>query len=646
MVAHIRTTGFLLVLALGTIGHDSTVGLVAAPRAQSTQPFRWEGRLPAGSVLEIKGVNGQIHAGPAAGSGVTVVADRQANRDNPADVAIEVVEHEGGVTICAVYPSRDGSNECRPGSSGRMNVRDNDVRVDFTVQVPAGVHFVGRTVNGDVEIDEVPGNAEAYAVNGSVRLASRGFAQAETVNGSITASLGRADWAHAPRVPHRERQHHAQSAGRRLGSVPGRYGQRIDQQRLSHDGQWPRLTEALARHHWIGHAGAGLSRARAAHGQRRHSAAAYEQLGPLFRFLLPARSANLLHLSLGHRAAPLLRGGWMEGIIRAWGRILQGYAPSLSIEITRECPLRCPGCYAYGEEHLGGAVTLRDVRDFKGQELIDRTLALVDRHRPLHVSIVGGEPLVRYRELNEILPALSARGIYTQVVTSAVRPLPLEWAGIDRLQLVVSIDGLQPEHDERRKPATYDRILSHIKGHSMAVHCTITRQQVRRAGYLEEFLRFWSANPSVRRDLVQSVHAAGGRDFRRETQSVRSRAGRGRAPGSPRPVSEARAAPGIAPGLRDAAAVARRMRVRPDDDVRVGRFRDPNHALSVRRESRLRELRMHGVGRTRRGRAASAARRPASGRDFRHLGKDWPQGCPLAGTALGRPRLTVRDVVT
>ena len=42
----------------------------------------------------------------------------------------------------------------------------------------------------------------------------------------------------------------------------------------------------------------------------------------------------------------------MEGIITAWGRILRGYNPSLSIEITRECPLRCPGCYAYGDEHL------------------------------------------------------------------------------------------------------------------------------------------------------------------------------------------------------------------------------------------------------------------------------------------------------
>ena len=187
----------------------------------------------------------------------------------------------------------------------------------------------------------------------------------------------------------------------------------------------------------------------------------------------------------------------MEGIIRAWGRILAGYQPSLSIEITRECPLTCPGCYAYGSDHLGGDVTLRELQDFKGQQLIDAMFALLDKYKPLHVSIVGGEPLVRFRELNEILPRMAEMGIYTQVVTSAVRPIPIEWAGLRRLQIVVSIDGLQPEHDERRKPATYDRILKHIEGHNIRVHCTVTRQQVRRDGYLEEFARFWSANPAV-----------------------------------------------------------------------------------------------------------------------------------------------------
>src|SRR6188508_387062 len=188
----------------------------------------------------------------------------------------------------------------------------------------------------------------------------------------------------------------------------------------------------------------------------------------------------------------------MEGMIKAWARILAGYRPNLSIEITRECPLTCPGCYAYGSDHLGGDVKLRELQDFKGQQLVDAMFTLLEKHRPLHVSIVGGEPLVRYRELGEILPRMAERGIYTQLVTSAVRPIPAEWAKLRRLQIVVSIDGLQPEHDERRKPATYDRILKHIEGHQITVHCTVTRQQIRRDGYIEEFLTYWQGNPNTR----------------------------------------------------------------------------------------------------------------------------------------------------
>jgi sulfatase maturation enzyme AslB (radical SAM superfamily) len=125
-------------------------------------------------------------------------------------------------------------------------------------------------------------------------------------------------------------------------------------------------------------------------------------------------------------------------------------------------------------------------------------MALIDRFRPWHVSIVGGEPLVRYKELNIILPRLAERGVHTQLVTSAVRPIPSEWRGLNRLQIVVSIDGLQPEHDVRRTPATYERILKHIDGHQITVHCTVTRQQVRREGYLQEFLDYWQANANTR----------------------------------------------------------------------------------------------------------------------------------------------------
>ncbi len=125
----------------------------------------------------------------------------------------------------------------------------------------------------------------------------------------------------------------------------------------------------------------------------------------------------------------------------------------LSIEITRECPLSCPGCYAYGESHLGsGDVTLRDLNDLRGDALVNGVLDLVRKHKPMHVSLVGGEPLVRHRELSRILPALSESGVFTLVVTSAVIPIPIEWMKIPRLRVAVSVDGLPEDHDIRRKP--------------------------------------------------------------------------------------------------------------------------------------------------------------------------------------------------
>jgi organic radical activating enzyme len=186
-------------------------------------------------------------------------------------------------------------------------------------------------------------------------------------------------------------------------------------------------------------------------------------------------------------------------LLPAWGRILRGYKPLLSLEITKECPLRCPGCYAYEPDHLGNNVPLRQLTDFRGEDLVNGVLALARRYCPLHISIVGGEPLVRYHELDILLPKLGHMGIEVQLVTSAVRSIPAGWARLDNLHLVVSVDGLQPEHDRRRAPATYSRVLKHIAGHQVIVHCTITRQLLSRPGYLHEFSAFWSSRPEARK---------------------------------------------------------------------------------------------------------------------------------------------------
>jgi MoaA/NifB/PqqE/SkfB family radical SAM enzyme len=189
-------------------------------------------------------------------------------------------------------------------------------------------------------------------------------------------------------------------------------------------------------------------------------------------------------------------------ILTSWGRILTGSVPLLSIEITRECPLSCPGCYAYGDTHLPGGVTLRDLNDKRGDELVEGVLDLVRKHKPMHVSLVGGEPLVRHRELSRILPALSKMSVFSLVVTSAVIPIPAEWMKIPRVRVAVSIDGLPEDHDIRRKPATYERILKNIEGREVNIHWTITRPMLSRPGYLEEYIAFWNARPEVNRIWV------------------------------------------------------------------------------------------------------------------------------------------------
>jgi len=170
----------------------------------------------------------------------------------------------------------------------------------------------------------------------------------------------------------------------------------------------------------------------------------------------------------------------------------------LSIEVTRECPLHCPGCYAYGSNHLGGEVTLRELADKRGDELVQGVLGLIDHHQPLQVTLVGGEPMVRHRELSRILPELAARGIHSMVVTSGIIPIPIEWIGLRRFTAAISIDGLPEHHNVRRHPATYERILANLAGRSVNVHWTITAQMLERPGYLEEYVRFWAGREEVR----------------------------------------------------------------------------------------------------------------------------------------------------
>jgi Toastrack DUF4097 len=161
--------------------------------SRSADDFEWTGRVPNGGSLEVKGINGPIIVELASGDEARITAQTRGRRSDPSTVRIEMVEHEGGLTFCAVYPTPSRArreNWCGPGSSGQMNTERNDVQVRFVVELPEGVSFSGRTVNGGLEAIELKSDVSLVTVNGDVTVSTSGAAEATTVNGSIDASIG------------------------------------------------------------------------------------------------------------------------------------------------------------------------------------------------------------------------------------------------------------------------------------------------------------------------------------------------------------------------------------------------------------------------------------------------------------------------
>lgn len=191
-----------------------------APRALSLQPspvqeeMRWQGWVPGGQVVEINNVNGNVRAEESSSDEIEVVALKRGNGD-PQRVSIEVVEHKGGVTICAVYPNANADHpfDCRPSHGGGFRVAStsnseahirwdnggggdillNDLRVDFLVRLPKGLRFIGRTVDGEISTQLFDQDVEAHSVRGDVNFemnpATGADVHAETTRGQVDSEF-------------------------------------------------------------------------------------------------------------------------------------------------------------------------------------------------------------------------------------------------------------------------------------------------------------------------------------------------------------------------------------------------------------------------------------------------------------------------
>jgi hypothetical protein len=195
----ILTLDVILMLAcavLSTACSDST-GPDGDRAPSEVDSFEWSGQVATGGTVEIKNINGSIRATPAPGGLVLVKALKRGGSDDPSSVRIDVVQHQGGVTICAVYPDVPGqpANECLPGFlNGQFSSRNSDVEVRFDVQVPVGSDFAGGTIGGHVEARGLHGNVDARTLAGDIDISTTGLASGTTLKGDVTASIGQADW--------------------------------------------------------------------------------------------------------------------------------------------------------------------------------------------------------------------------------------------------------------------------------------------------------------------------------------------------------------------------------------------------------------------------------------------------------------------
>jgi DUF4097 and DUF4098 domain-containing protein YvlB len=172
----------------------TTLALVAALQGgQQSQDFHWTGTLAAGKTLSIRNINGDISAVAASGNQIEVTGVKTARRGSPDNVQVKVEQTSEGVVICTIYPNQEGSSCDNRRSNGRSNDRD-DVSVDFTVHLPASVRLAAHSVNGDVSAKGLKGDADLGTVNGDASVETSGFAEASSVNGSVTVVMGRADW--------------------------------------------------------------------------------------------------------------------------------------------------------------------------------------------------------------------------------------------------------------------------------------------------------------------------------------------------------------------------------------------------------------------------------------------------------------------
>ena len=148
----------------------SAIALAATTAGAQRSDFQWSKAEPAGTIVSVHNINGDITVLPGTGSTVEITATKR-DADADADIYTVVKEYSGQVVVCVLWRNTDES--CNQDGAS-MHSRDRHWgdrgRMDVTVKLPSSMVGQASSVSGDVRMDGTHGDVSASSVSGDIRL--------------------------------------------------------------------------------------------------------------------------------------------------------------------------------------------------------------------------------------------------------------------------------------------------------------------------------------------------------------------------------------------------------------------------------------------------------------------------------------------
>jgi beta-lactamase regulating signal transducer with metallopeptidase domain len=131
------------------------------------EEFHWAARMHEPQTIEVRLGCGSIQVLRSTDHSVRV----QARTDKPRHSEIRAVATSSGVKFCNIITTpRESRNYCEPGQDTTSRIQEDQPVTEFVIYVPAGLHFTGSTILGDITAERPSADNDMATIDGNITL--------------------------------------------------------------------------------------------------------------------------------------------------------------------------------------------------------------------------------------------------------------------------------------------------------------------------------------------------------------------------------------------------------------------------------------------------------------------------------------------